>query len=133
MTAPRDWRSYPPSFATLVEEASLRPIRIQCGTEGKAKSLVGRLQQFVGVLHKNASLDKELLPLDAKARRVKITFSGTELVAIPRDLEEDNLLILRGLGQAPLETKGAEGGETVMSPEMRKMFDEALTNPPTGL
>ena len=126
MTRPVDYRSYPPAFITLIERASVASVEIECCSEGKAKSLQGRLHQFIGVLHRNAAADKNLLQLDSMSRRVKIMTSGTKLLAIPRDEEEDNLIVLKGL-LSNSSTPSPELTTGNMSPEMAEMFAQALT------
>lgn len=128
MTYTRDHRSYPPAFITLIETASVRPVHIPCADAKDAKRLEGRLHAFIGVLHKAAIKDTEIRDLDAMSRRVKIKAEGSTLVAIPRDLEPDNQLILGALG-APVK----EDESVPMSAELREMFDKGLTTPGSAL
>lgn len=124
MSYTRDHRSYPPAFIKLIETAAVREVRIPCVDLKDAKRLEGRLHAFVGVLHKAALKDPEIVALDACSRRVQIKAIGSELVAIPRDLEPDNQLILASLG-----TPGEKPADVPMSAEMREMFAKGLTTP----
>lgn len=123
MSYTRDHRSYPPAFITLIESACVRRVEIPCVDAKDAKRLEGRLHAFVGVLHKAVIKHPEIMELDAMSRRVKIKAEGSALVALPRDLEADNQLILGALGQP------SHAAEPVpMSAEMREMFAKGLTS-----
>jgi hypothetical protein len=124
MSYTKDYRAYPPAFITLIETAHLREVRVPCASEKDAKRLEGRLHAFFGVLHRNAAANPEIIPLDNLCRQIKVKAVGTELVAIPRDMEQDNILVLAALGSSP-GTIGA--GEIPMSPEMRELFAKGLT------
>ena len=124
MSYTKDYRAYPPAFITLVETAALREVRIPCTSPADAKRLEGRLHAFFGVLHRSAAKDPELVSIDNLARQVKIKAVESELVAIPRDLEGDNKLILGALGSP---TGTARASEAPMSPEMRELFVKTLT------
>lgn len=130
MTYTKDPRGYPPAFISLVEAACLREVRIPCADARDAKRLEGRLHAFFGVLHRTVAKDPSLLPLDNMARRVKVKAVDSVLVAIPRDLEPDNALILAALSNTPTQT-----GEALapMSAEMAEMFAQSLTTGPNGL
>lgn len=124
MTYTRDPRGYPPAFTNLVEAACLREVRIPCASFKEAKALEGRLHAFFGVLHRAAAKDPEYLTLDNMARKVKVKAVEHELVAIPRDLEPVNALILAALGnQSPADSAGV----APMSAEMAEMFAKSLT------
>lgn len=124
MSYTKDPRGYPPAFINLVETAVLREVRIPCASPADAKRLEGRLHAFFGVLHRTAAKDPAYLPLDNMARKVKVKAVESELVAIPRDMEPDNALILAALG-ATLPTKEADA--VPMSAEMAEMFAKSLT------
>lgn len=126
MTYTKDPRGYPPAFTNLIEAACLREVRIPCESPAAAKSLEGRLHAFFGVLHRSAARDPEYLPLDNMARKVKVKAVESELVAIPRDLEPVNALILAALGNQP---PAKEADIPVMSAEMAEMFAKSLTTP----
>jgi hypothetical protein len=130
MTYTRDPRGYPPAFIELVHAACLREVRIPCADEQDAKRLEGRLHAFFGTLHKAAAREPEYLALDNSCRRVKVKAVGRYLVAIPRDLEPDNMLIMAALDTAQ---PTPASGDVSMSPEMAKLFAQALTTPETGL
>lgn len=128
MTYPRDWRSFPPAFVSLIEQAAVRRVEVPCMSDKDAKRLEGRLHAFLGSLHRAAAKDKECIPLDNLARKVKVKAEGAILAASPRDTEPDNLLILQALGAGQTQAE-----EVPMSAEMRKMFDQGLTSGETGL
>lgn len=123
----KDWRAYPPAFVQLIEAAALRRVEIPCEDAKKAKSLEAKLHAFFGVLHRSAARDPAVLPLDNLSRRVMIKAKGNILVAIPRDQEPDNLLILSALAGANGTTSGDLAGVEV-SPEMKELFAKSLTN-----
>lgn len=124
MSYTKDPRGYPPAFINLVETAVLREVRIPCASPADAKRLEGRLHAFFGVLHRTSVKDPSYLPLDNMARKVKIKAVESALVAIPRDMEPDNALILAALG-ASLPMK--EAGDAPMSAEMAELFAKSLT------
>lgn len=124
MSYTKDPRGYPPAFINLVETAVLREVRIPCASPADAKRLEGRLHAFFGVLHRTAAKDPSYLPLDNMARKVKIKAVESTLVAIPRDMEPDNALILAALGTSlPMK----EAGDAPMSAEMAELFAKSLT------
>jgi hypothetical protein len=122
----KDPRGYPPAFRSLIEAAHLREVRIPCANPADAKRLEGRLHAYFGVLHRTAAKDHEYLPLDNMARQIKIKAVDSTLVAIPRDLEPDNAMILAALGSQP---PMPHAGEAPMSAEMAEMFHKSLTRP----
>ncbi len=124
MSYTKDPRGYPPAFVNLVETAVLREVRIPCSTPADAKRLEGRLHAFFGVLHRTAAKDPSYLPLDNMARKVKVKAVNSTLVAIPRDMEPDNALILAALGQS---APAGESSSAPMSAEMAEMFSKSLT------
>jgi hypothetical protein len=129
MSYTKDWRAYPPAFVTLIEAAHLREVRVPCADSRDAKRLEGRLHAFFGVLHRSADksgAEPEIKTLDNIARQIKIKAVGLELVAIPRDMEQDNQLILAALGSPPPQQSADLAS---MSPEMREMFAKTLTTP----
>jgi len=126
MTHTKDPRGYPSAFATLVEAAHIREVRIPCDTPLDAKRLEGRLHAYFGVLHRTAERDPTYLVLDNMARKVKVKAVGNVLVAIPRDLEPVNAQILAALGQSPA---GGDASSPPMSAEMAEMFAKSLTTP----
>lgn len=124
MSYTKDPRGYPPAFINLVETAVLREVRIPCASPADAKRLEGRIHAFFGVLHRTAAKDQSYLPLDNMARKVKIKAVESTLVAIPRDMEPDNALILAALGTSlPMK----EAGDAPMSAEMAELFAKSLT------
>jgi len=125
MTYARDWRSYPPSFNALIERAALQEVRIPCKDAKDAKRLEGKLHAYFGVLHKSVIKDLELIPLDNLSRRVRVKAEGDVLVAMPRDQEPDNELILRALAQT--SSSATDKGDVPMSPVMRELFAKTLT------
>lgn len=131
MSYTKDPRGYPPAFEALVRAAAIREVRIPCLDAKDAKRMEGRLHAYFGVLHRSVAKDKSYLELDNLSRRVKIKAVGAELVAIPRDMEADNSLILAALGQPSPMAGDATGA--VLSPEMAEMFAKALTTPDSGL
>lgn len=131
MTYTRDPRSYPPAFITLMQVGSVRRVEIPCADQKDAKRLEGRIHAFVGVLHKSGVKDPEMKILSDQARRVQIKAVNGVLVALPRDLEPDNQLILSALGRAP--SSGAGDESVPMSAEMREMFNKGLTTPGSAL
>lgn len=130
MTYTKDPRGYPPAFTQLVETACLREVRIPCTDARDAKRLEGRLHAYFGVLHRTAAKDPSFIPLDNMARKVKVKAVDSTLVAIPRDMEPDNALILAALGNVP---PTGETSAPSMSPEMAEMFAKALTTPQNPL
>ena len=130
MSYTKDYRAYPPAFLTLLEAASIREVTIPCADEKDAKRLEGRLHAFFGVLHRSAKSDPAVIPLDNLCRQIKVKASGSSLVAMPRDMEQDNRLILTALGVPSIV---AEAGGAPMSPEMREMFAKGLTTAPESL
>ena len=125
MTYAKDWRSYPPMFVNLIEQASLRTVEIPCADEKDAKRLEGKLHAFFGALHRNALKDKELVPLDNSSRRVRVKAQGSILFAGPRDTEPDNQLIAQALGLSPATNNA---GEVPMSAELRELMAQSLTS-----
>ena len=125
MSYTKDPRGYPPAFTNLIEAAHVREVRIPCASPADAKRMEGRLHAFFGVLHRTAAKDPSYLPLDNMARKVKIKAVESTLVAIPRDMEPDNALILAALGQTP--TVG-DASTPAMSAEMAEMFAKSLTS-----
>lgn len=128
MTYPRDWRSFPPAFIALVEQSAVRRIEVPCDSDKDAKRLEGRLHAFFGALHRAAIKDKECIPLDNMARKVKVKAEGAILAASPRDTEPDNLRILQVLSGTQTQAE-----EVPMSAEMREMFTQRLTPGQTAL
>jgi hypothetical protein len=129
MSYTKDWRAYPPAFTSLVEAAALKEVRIPCKDHADAKRLEGRLHAFFGVLHRGAarpSPDEGLRELDNLSRQVKVKAIGNDLVAMPRDMEADNVNILAALGQTPTDAKPED---VPMSAEMVKMFAKGLQSP----
>lgn len=124
MSHAKDWRAYPPAFVQLVETAALRQVTIPCESERKATSLVAKLHAFFGVLHRTAANDPAMLPLDNLSRKVQVKREGTLVMCRPRDMEEDNQLVLAALGQAPQTTLE---GDVPMSAEMRELMAKTLT------
>ena len=131
MSYTKDPRGYPPAFEELIRAASLRKVVIPCADARDAKRLEGRLHAYFGVLHRAVDKDKSYIELDNISRRVKIKAVESELIAIPRDMEADNGLILAALGAQPLPT--GEDAVPVLSPEMAKMFAKVLTTEKIGL
>jgi hypothetical protein len=125
MSYTKDPRGYPPAFINLIEAAHVREVHIPCASPADAKRMEGRLHAFFGVLHRTVLKDPSYLTLDNMARKVKIKAVDSTLVAIPRDMEPDNALILAALGQSPTV---AVSSEAPMSAEMAKMFAESLTS-----
>lgn len=130
MTYTKDPRGYPPAFNQLIETAVLREVRIPCADPRDAKRLEGRLHAYFGVLHRTAAKDPSYVTLDNMARKVKIKAVDSTLVAIPRDMEPDNALIMSALGASP---PTGETSAPSMSPEMAEMFAKALTSGETPL
>ena len=99
MSYSKDWRSFPPAFADLIEAGSTRQILVPCADAKDAKRLEGKLHAYFGVLHRSAVKNPEAIPLDNLSRRVRIKAVGAELLVGPRDSEPDNLRILAALGK----------------------------------
>lgn len=129
MSYTKDWRAYPPAFTSLVEAAATREVRIPMGDYKSAKRLEGRLHAFFGVLHREGARlgsDEQVKTLDNLSRQVKIKAVDCDLVAMPRDMEADNKIILAALGQAAV---GQSVSEVPMSTEMRELFGKGLQSP----
>ena len=126
MSYSKDWRAYPPAFEELVRRAAVGRVEISFPDPAAALRIVNKLHAYFGVLHRSALKQLELAELDALSRRVQIKAIGASLVAIPRDLDPDNLAILKGLEALP----SAPLADVPMSTEMREMFAKSLTNPP---
>ena len=132
MTYAKDWRSYPPEFSNLVRTAALRKVEIPCADARAAKALEGRLHAFCGTLHRQALKDLTIVELDNLARRVQFKAKAGVLICLPRDLEPDNLLIKNALKDLPPDPLGDMSGIEI-SPEMREMLRQRLTNQKPGL
>lgn len=89
MARPKPFHRYPPTYRELVASASEAPVRIECKSERRARSMRNELYTYRSVLFRHADRQPtaENLQLAILADWIQFRIEGTELIAEPRSIE----------------------------------------------
>ena len=94
----RGWESFPYHARGIMETGAAKRLVIECDDAKDAVKMMGKLNAFKGAVYREAKTNMTMQFYADLCRRVHLGVKGSNVIAMPRDLEPDNLKMARALG-----------------------------------